>query len=416
MNLPLIFIQIASYRDTELLSTIRDCIARASQPCNLTFGICWQRDTEESLGEFVNDPRFKIFEIPFERSRGTCWARSKTQELFNNECFTLQIDSHHRFIENWDNILINMLSELQKKGYKKPILTSYAPVYDPLNDPDGREIKPLRISFNGFTKEGPFSLKPQTIDDFDDMLEPEPARFLSAHFIFTIGEFCTEVAYDPNLYFFGEEPSLSIRAYTYGYDFFHPNKIILWHYYGRIIEPKHWVDHQRWIYRNERSMNRYSQIIQEASSPDESYLGVFGLGQERTLQNYQDYAGINLSSRSVSSQTLANLSPSNYNQLQNEDEPNKFIQFFWEIVIAFKMVEFGDDTECYDFFYIGAHSEDGEELVRHDINGTNLKIAITTGNYLLEFYSSKKPITWTVWPHKKLLGWEVKTTTQIDNI
>jgi hypothetical protein len=150
MNPPLIFIQIASYRDTELLPTIRDCIARASQPGNLTFGICWQRDTEESLGEFVNDPRFKIFETTFERSQGTCWARSKTQELYNNEKFTLQIDSHHRFVENWDNILINMLTELQENGYKKPVLTSYAPVYDPLNDPDGREIKPLRISFNGF--------------------------------------------------------------------------------------------------------------------------------------------------------------------------------------------------------------------------------------------------------------------------
>lgn len=413
MNPPLIFIQIASYRDTELLPTIRDCIARASLPGNLTFGICWQRDTEESLGEFVNDPRFKIFETTFERSRGTCWARSKTQELYNNEKFTLQIDSHHRFVENWDNILINMLTELQENGYKKPVLTSYAPVYDPLNDPDGREIKPLRISFNGFRKEGPFALKPETIDEFDVMSEPEPARFLSAHFIFTIGKFCTEVAYDPNLYFFGEEPSLSIRAYTFGYDFFHPHKIILWHYYGRNIAPKHWVDHQRWIYRNERSMNRYSQLIQDASSPGASFLGVYGLGKERTLQGYQNYAGINLSIRGVSNQTLANLPPCNNNQLHNEEDPNNFIHVFWQIVIAFENIEYNDDAECYDFFYIGTHSEDGEELVRQDLNGTDLSFSITTGCYLLEFYSYKKPATWTVWPYNKNLGWELKTTKSI---
>ena len=46
-----IFVQIASYRDPELLPTIRDCIDKAKYPENLTFGICLQRDENESMGE-----------------------------------------------------------------------------------------------------------------------------------------------------------------------------------------------------------------------------------------------------------------------------------------------------------------------------------------------------------------------------
>ena len=105
--------------------------------------------------------------------------------------------------------------------------------------------------------------------------------------------------------------------------------------------------------------------------------------------------------------------PCNNNQLHNEEDPNNFIHVFWQIVIAFENIEYNDDAECYDFFYIGTHSEDGEELVRQDLNGTDLSFSITTGCYLLEFYSYKKPATWTVWPYNKNLGWELKTTKSI---
>ena len=71
-----IFIQIASYRDPELLPTIRDCISKAKQPEMLTFGICWQRDENENMGEFAADARFTILDYPWNQSKGLCWART----------------------------------------------------------------------------------------------------------------------------------------------------------------------------------------------------------------------------------------------------------------------------------------------------------------------------------------------------
>ena len=49
-----IFIQIASYRDSQLLPTIKDCIQNAKNPENLIFAICWQHGEDENLNEFKN--------------------------------------------------------------------------------------------------------------------------------------------------------------------------------------------------------------------------------------------------------------------------------------------------------------------------------------------------------------------------
>ena len=42
-----IFVQIASYRDMELIPTIEDALEQAEFPENITFGVCWQYETEE---------------------------------------------------------------------------------------------------------------------------------------------------------------------------------------------------------------------------------------------------------------------------------------------------------------------------------------------------------------------------------
>jgi hypothetical protein len=118
-----IFIQIASYRDPQLIPTLKDCIAKAKKPENLVFCICWQHDEKDDISEFKNDPRFKIIDVPYQDSKGACWARNTIQQQYDGEEYTLQLDSHHRFIENWDAELIKMIKQLKKKGHKKPLLT-----------------------------------------------------------------------------------------------------------------------------------------------------------------------------------------------------------------------------------------------------------------------------------------------------
>ena len=59
-----IFVQIASYRDPQLLPTIKDCIEKSSKPDKLVFSIAWQHSPEDiwdNLDEFKNDKRFKTY-------------------------------------------------------------------------------------------------------------------------------------------------------------------------------------------------------------------------------------------------------------------------------------------------------------------------------------------------------------------
>jgi len=231
-----IFIQIAAYRDKELKPTLKDCIEKAKYPENLVFSINWQHspdDEWDDLSEYMDDERFKIIDTPYEEANGVCWARNMLQQQYDDEEYTLGLDSHHRFVQDWDERLIQMYKDLQAKGYKKPLLTGYVPSYDPDNEPGGRIGIPWRMNFDRFSPEGVVHFLPASIDNYTELDTPEPARFYSGHFSFTTGDFVKEVPHDPNYYFHGEEISLSVRAYTWGYDLFHPHEVIIWHEYTR---------------------------------------------------------------------------------------------------------------------------------------------------------------------------------------
>jgi glycosyltransferase involved in cell wall biosynthesis len=180
-----IFIQIASYRDPQLIPTIKDCIEKAKNPKKLVFSIAWQHSPEDvwdNLDEFKKDKRFKIIDIDYKDSQGACWARNQLQQQYDGEEYTLQLDSHHRFIQDWDVEAIGMIKQLQKKGHEKPLLTGYVSSFDPDNDPEGRIQQPWKMNFDRFIPEGAVFFIPATIDDYQERTEPVPARFYSAHF------------------------------------------------------------------------------------------------------------------------------------------------------------------------------------------------------------------------------------------
>ena len=86
-----IFIQIASYRDPELIPTLKNCLENAKNPENLVFGICRQYhpdDTFDNLSEYEKDNRFRIINVLYNEAKGVCWARNQVQQLYNGEDYT----------------------------------------------------------------------------------------------------------------------------------------------------------------------------------------------------------------------------------------------------------------------------------------------------------------------------------------
>ena len=122
-----VFVQMAAYRDPQLKETLKDLFAKADEPENLKVCVCWQHDEKDkwdNLDEFKDNLNINILDYKASESKGACWARHKIQQEYNGEDYTLQLDSHHRFIKGWDTELKNMYYGLQLDGYEKPLITA----------------------------------------------------------------------------------------------------------------------------------------------------------------------------------------------------------------------------------------------------------------------------------------------------
>ena len=402
-----IFIQIASYRDPQLTPTINSCLENSKYPENLVFGICnqYHPDDDFNINEFNEDNRFRIINVLYSESKGVCWARNKVQQLYSGETYTLQIDSHMRFEKNWDETLINMVLDLQKNGYPKPLLTGYVSSFDPDNDPQGRVTEPWRMVFDRFIPESPVFFLPEVIPGWQEITKPIPARFYSAHFCFTLGEFSKEVQHNPEYYFHGEEISVGVRAYTYGYDLFHPHRVVIWHEYSRKNRIKQWDDDKTWGQKNEHSHKLNRQLF-GMDGEEMVDFGIYGFGKERSLKDYEKYSGINFKLRGVQQYTLDKKYPPNP-IIENEEEWLKSFTSIFKHCIDVHRNHFKESD--YDFWVVAFHNENDETIFRKDTDSNEIKNIMNTSDdfYKIwrEFNTVKKPKYWVVWPHSISKGW-----------
>lgn len=415
-----VFIQIASYRDPELPKTIEDCISNANDADRLVFGICRQYskdDNFDNIDQWREDPRFRILDVPWEEAQGVCWARNKVQQLYDGEEYTLQLDSHHRFVKGWDDILIKMINQLQDKGHSKPLLTAYIPSYDPDNDPKGRVQVPWKMDFDRFIPEGAVFFLPSAINNWKELDSPLPARFYSAHFTFTLGKFCTEVQHDPEYYFHGEEISIAVRAFTHGYDLFHPHRLVAWHEYTRKGRTKHWDDHQGpkkppeakpWHQRNKDSHLRNRKLFEMDGLKKDIDFGIYDFGNVRSVRDYEKYAGINFKLRSAHEHTIGNKAlPCPV----NDDEAEWLADFARKVVINVNIpLSEVEHDEKVNFWFFGVHDENGKEIYRKDKTKKTLP-GVINGNFVSfreHITTSRVPKTYTIWPCAED-GWRKKT-------
>jgi Glycosyltransferase (GlcNAc) len=428
-----IFIQIAAYRDPQLVPTVKDCITQAKYPENLVFSIAWQHIPEENIDELKALPNVKIIDIPHLQSKGACWARSEIQKRYDDEEYTLQLDSHHRFVKDWDEVVIGMYQQLKRLGHAKPLLTSYIPSFDPDNDPGARIQTPWRMDFDRFIPEGAVFFLPASIDDWEQRTEPVPSRFYSAHFCFTSGQFVREVPHDPNYYFHGEEISIAVRAFTHGYDLFHPHRLVAWHEYTRKGRTKHWDDHvgnnrnilidgKDWGDRNAACHKRNRCLF---SMDGETYgsveWGPYGFGSVRTLHDYEQYAGLCFKKRAVQQQTVDKKYPPNtwWEYPTEEDWSKSFLSIF-KHCIDLPLDKFQEND--YQFWCVAFEKENGDAIYRRDADEKEIQQLLADGRnpagdkYIKlwrEFNTEERPHHWVVWPFSKSKGWGEKIVTNL---
>ena len=201
-----IFVQIAAYRDPDLPATLHNLIQRAAQPERLRFGICLQLGADDpphwGTSAYPDHPQLEILSVDATESRGACWARREAQSLYSGEDFLLQIDSHMRAVQHWDDLLLTTWNECRDhravlsvypNGFQQPcrLQTSTLPVMGAAGF-DAYGI----LKFQGISR---FRLPDQQPE------HPIPGAFIAGGFLFGAGSIVSEVPYDPELYFYGEE-------------------------------------------------------------------------------------------------------------------------------------------------------------------------------------------------------------------
>ena len=442
-----IFTQIASYRDPQLIPTLDSLLDNADKPEQIHVGICWQHGPEEGLELFLdagfdfsgfNDAtlrtgshpcidatykgaKFTIIDVPYLESQGACWARNAIQQLYSGEKYTLQLDSHHRFVPGWDTKCVDMLESLRYKS-PKPVLTAYIPSFDPENDPAGRTQQAWKMDFDRFIPEGAVFFMPSNIEDSSERTEPMRARFYSAHFCFADGSFATEVQHDPEYFFHGEEISIAARAFTHGYDLYHPHQIVAWHEYTRKNRTKVWDDHTTskkhetglkldWVERNDMCHKRNRILFgMDGEDPTQIDFGKYGFGTERTLRQYEEYAGISFQYRAVQQFTLDKNEPVYPGKsFDSEEQWRDSMTGSHDICICVHRNDLGELVDDFDFFYVAAHDAEGE-IFRKDMQVADIKqhLANEWIDYRFIFLANRAPTGYTIWTHSASRGWMTK--------
>jgi len=288
---PTIFVAIPCYRDTQCQETIRDLFSKCSNPSNLFVGVNWQISMPEdfetcvSMNNFEYHSNVRSIIVPAEKARGPTVARRIIHDqLYQNETFILNIDSHMRFHENWDTSLLAMHRDLQSD---KAILTTYPSGFEIVNG-EARLPSSLGCSLSGSPR-----LVASHFDPEDHLLRLKSVRrastsptcspFWAAGFNFALAhEMLRCVPYSAvDDLFFGEELLMAVRLWTHGWDFYTPHVEVVHHLWSRDYRPVFQPNMQT----RKRAVDSVRKLLQ-GSEHD------FQLGHARTLAAYQDYSGV----------------------------------------------------------------------------------------------------------------------------
>jgi [Skp1-protein]-hydroxyproline N-acetylglucosaminyltransferase len=323
-----IYVSVASYRDPECSPTVDSIYARAKHPDRIRVAVVLQRTEDDEMCPTpeescsVNPEQalckyrhlIDIYEMDARLAVGPVFARHLGHRLYRGEYYAMQVDSHVRFIQDWDDDIITQFKQGRNEmavltTYLSDLIGSIDPVTHESRHPDrpimcntdyegSGQLKHLR---HGQQPEGPAGIHGQ----------PTLHPFWAAGFSFARGHFVVNVPYDQYLpmVFQGEEISIGLRGFTYGYDYYANEKSICFHMYAVKENKKKrnkvstfWENAPMYRGAGKAAMQRLNGII-GLIPPDVKYFDReerrYGLGKIRTTEKFYKTFGIHTDTQTV---------------------------------------------------------------------------------------------------------------------
>ena len=301
MDKETILIEIASYCDEELLNTVNSAIIQAEYPDRVHFAICYQGDDLNDYYELQKIKNCKIIHLKKSEAKGSVYARYLCQSLIDDENYIYQIDAHMRFVKHWDTKIINQLLSLNDK---KAVLSGYPPAITdemlnvPLNDKifdkPGYGTVMYAKEFRTTPSDSYFIACASKLIKKDSSLAYKKNAFIAAGNFFTFSKAHKEVKYDIGMYFYGDELPMSIRLYTYGWNFYNPSESYVYHLYKKKKTEYPGLKKDTMNNENKRFQTLLGLIKDEIIPPE------FGLGTVRSVKDYEKAFGIDFKNKIIS--------------------------------------------------------------------------------------------------------------------
>lgn len=290
-----IFISIASYRDPDLINTVKSAYDNAYHKQSLFFSVVSQAEESEHPDlSFIPENQLRYTKVHWEETKGACWAREIASRDIQQYYF-LQIDSHSRFRKHWDLTLVQGYKKCQTHWGNKIIMSNYPDSFEidwDTNPPSDR----LNEWKDFYRLKADWDEANRMVVARWEVCEPvefgHEVFFVSANNLFCESSFIREVPYDSELYFTGEEPSLALRFYTRGYKIINPPVKYMYTNYSRANAKRnlHWEDKKDdWWKLNQLSYRRLAKIMTGDLS-----LGVYGIGSIELFKEYQEKSNVYL--------------------------------------------------------------------------------------------------------------------------
>jgi hypothetical protein len=228
--------------DSELIKTVKDCLikAKTSEDVHIHVACAGNRVfynfVKHHLKDYTN-VKFSYFEL--ESSLGVGVGRAQAAAEYDNEDYYLQIDSHSRFDQHWDDQLIAKLKNaIQITNNQKTILSAHPSKYGyrqtSTNIEEYKEDNPIKYNhwwhndfwIPNFPRWRDLEVEAITDLNIKTMIEETgfaPISKINAYFIFGNKHFASNRCLDEKILFWEEEFVQSIELVANGFTLVFPH-------------------------------------------------------------------------------------------------------------------------------------------------------------------------------------------------
>lgn len=327
-----IYCSVASYRDYECTPTVQDIYERAKFPERIRVAVVDQslsgqdvpcltppkpcsQDPEQALCKYRH--LIDYYHLDAQLAVGPVFARHLAHRLYRGEYYAMQVDSHVRFTQDWD---VDIIGQWKSAKNEYTVLTSYLSDItgriDPVTHKGTDPSRPIMCSSDyegqGDLRHLRHGQQPEGVAGIRGQPTLEP--YWAAGYSFARGHFVIQVPYDQYLpmVFQGEEISIGLRGFTYGYDYYTPERGTCFHIYAsqdksgrRKTVPTFWENTRVYRGTEAAAMKRLNTLIgmSKTQYPESQWpqqdKEKYGLGTIRTTEKFFRTFGIHVDQQRV---------------------------------------------------------------------------------------------------------------------